>query len=95
MGTLFTTMLDVTLHYPEGAVNLWDLACGRVHKVVVHVQERAIPSGFLEGDYLGDEEYRERFKEWIHLIWSEKDDLIDQLKLADSAKTAMAVSVEA
>ncbi len=80
MGNRFTSLLDVTIFYPEGDMDIWDLMLGRVHKVVVHVQQRAIPSEFIEGDYMGDDAHRARFRAWLTDLWVEKDALIDQLR---------------
>lgn len=80
MGNRFTSLLDVTIFYPDGDVGLWDLARGRVHQIVVHVEQRVIPHEFLEGDYTGDAEYRARFRDWLTEIWLEKDALLDQMK---------------
>lgn len=88
MGSQFTSLLDVTIHYPDGDVSLWDMTRGRVRRIVVHVQERAIPHEFIEGDYSEDEEYRTHFKVWLNQMWEEKDALLDRLKLADSSLSA-------
>ncbi len=79
MGNRFTSLLDVTIYYPDGDVSLKNLVAGRVHKIVVHIQERTIPHEFLEGDYHGDAGYRARLKAWIEEIWQEKDALLERL----------------
>lgn len=73
MGEMFWSVLDVTIAYPEGVVGLWGLFSGRLTRVAVHVEQRKIPGEFLSGDYASDSFYRERFQEWIHGIWLEKD----------------------
>ncbi len=80
MGSRFTALLDVTIFYPDGDVGLMDIVRGRVRKVVVHVQQRAIPSEFIEGDYMASDEDRAHFRAWLAELWSEKDALIDELK---------------
>lgn len=80
MGNRFTSLLDVTIFYPDGDVGIWDLMRGRVRKVVVHVRPRAIPSDLIEGDYMGDDAHRAQFRAWLAELWLEKDALIDQLK---------------
>lgn len=79
MGERFTALLDVTLFYPDGAMSLWDMLCGKVREIVVHVEQRAIPLELLGGDYEGDPDYRERLKTWVNELWSEKDLLLDRL----------------
>lgn len=78
MGRMFSSLLDVTIVYPDGPPGLWGLMCGRVWRVVVHVRQRAIPGDFLDGDYAADPQFRIRFQEWLHELWREKDRLIDE-----------------
>jgi 1-acyl-sn-glycerol-3-phosphate acyltransferase len=93
LGSRFHSMLDVTLHYPDGDVTMTDMAMGRVHRIVVHVRQLAIPNEFIEGDYVGDAEFRERFKLWLNEIWEEKDALIEQMIQADLALAAAPAAV--
>ncbi|MBN8504278.1 MAG: acyltransferase [Burkholderiales bacterium] len=79
MGGQFRSLLDVSLVYPDGTPSFWDLACGRAGRIVVRVQERALPTELLGGDYSGDPAYRERFQQWLGQLWQEKDALIEQL----------------
>jgi len=79
MGEQFEALLDVTIVYPHGAPNFWELLCGKVDAVTVRVQQRAIPATVLGGDPMGDKAYRQRIGEWVDLQWAEKDRLIDEL----------------
>lgn len=76
MGEIFSSVLDVTIAYPEGVTGLWGLFAGRLSRVAVHVEQREIPGELLGGDYAGDPVYRERFQRWIQGIWREKDALL-------------------
>ena len=62
MGEIFSSVLDVTIAYPEGVTGLWGLFAGRLSRVAVHVEQREIPGELLGGDYAGDPVYRERFQ---------------------------------
>jgi 1-acyl-sn-glycerol-3-phosphate acyltransferase len=79
IGEVMNTYLDVTLVYPPNASTFWDLMCGRVHKVIIHVEKRTVPDELMRGDYGADARYRARFKDWIEDIWQEKDRRIEQL----------------
>ena len=79
MAGKITTMLDVTIVYPEGPVNFWDFLCGRLSRVVVRVQRYSIPQEFLEGNYQEDPDFRERFQAWVSTLWREKDEQIEHL----------------
>lgn len=85
MGEMFTSMLNVTVVYPEYSgrhPGLGDLLSGRVRRVIVHVEEVAIPPAFINGDYSNDPVFREQFQSWIHELWREKDALIARLTAA-------------
>ncbi len=74
MGDILHRMLDVTIVYPGGTPSLWDLCCGKLHKVVVRVAVREIPEWARHGDYQGDPEFRARFQAWLSALWEQKDD---------------------
>jgi 1-acyl-sn-glycerol-3-phosphate acyltransferase len=84
------TLLDLTIVYPGGVPTFWDLLSGRMKKVIVRTAEREIPEDLLRGDYMNDNDYRERVQAWVTRIWEEKDALIDELKGGAQAKTARA-----
>ena len=73
LGNQFDAILDVTIHYPEGPVTMWDFLCGRLHKAQVFIRQIPIPREMIEGRYLVDEVHRKKFQAWIEQIWKEKD----------------------
>lgn len=79
MGAMFTSLLDVTLFYPDGKPGMMDMVFGRLRRVVIHVEERPIPHDLLEGDYTADPALRARFQAWLQGIWREKDALMERL----------------
>ena len=79
MGDKLSSMLDVTIVYPEGARSLWAFLAGQVHYVIVEVRSLAVPAEFCSGDYESDPVFRARVQEWVAQMWSEKDQRIDQL----------------
>jgi len=63
-----TAILDITIVYPSHRnATFWDLVCGRVSFIVIHVRELPIPDGKL--------------KPWIRELWEEKDRIIEQILL--------------
>lgn len=72
MGEQMTSILDVTIVYPQGAVSFWDMLCGRLQEVVVRVREIPVTEK-LQGDYFNDDTYRTWFQEWLNRLWLEKD----------------------
>lgn len=73
MGTLFHSLLDVTVAYPRGEGGFWDLCCGRIREIVVDVRERPIQPWLAAGDYANDPAFRARVQEWLGTLWAEKD----------------------
>ncbi|TVP88197.1 MAG: acyltransferase [Pseudomonadaceae bacterium] len=73
MGEQLQALVDITLHYPDGAPKFWDLLSGRVRKVVLRCQLREIPSEFLGRDYQQDAAFRQQFQGWVSQLWQEKD----------------------
>ncbi len=78
MGELFDAIIDVTLVYPDGPAQFWEMCCGRHVEVIIDVKERPIEPWLVEGDYENDREFRRRVHAWLGDIWQEKDDLIQQ-----------------
>lgn len=78
MGEQFGAILDVTMVYPEGATQFWEMCCGAPVHVVVKVRERPVEQWLIDGDYQEDREFRRRVHRWLGDIWREKDELIGQ-----------------
>ncbi|MDG9881893.1 acyltransferase [Pseudomonas sp. GD04058] len=79
MGEQLESIIDVTIHYPDGAPGFWDLLCGRVRRIVVQFEELAIPGEFLGKSYDQDEDYRAAFQQWINRLWEKKDQRLEQM----------------
>jgi 1-acyl-sn-glycerol-3-phosphate acyltransferase len=72
MGDKLQQIVDVTIAYPQGKVNFWDYACGRVKKINVHVETLPISSDLM-GNYLQDPRFKRSFQNWLNSLWDEKD----------------------
>jgi 1-acyl-sn-glycerol-3-phosphate acyltransferase len=79
MGSMLDTMLDTTIAYRERTPTLWDLCCGRLGPVRVHVLPRPIEPWTIEGDYTNDPAFRARFQQWLGQVWSEKDGRLESM----------------
>ncbi len=80
MGELFDAVLDVTVVYPDGVPEFWDMCCGDVVKPVIEYRLRPIDEALLAGDYEEDREFRRSVHAWLGALWSEKDARIDELR---------------
>ena len=79
MGDQLDTLIDVTIAYPEGKGELFDLFVNRIKKVRVHIRTLTIPEAFRGGDYHTDPEYRAAFQAWLNQLWTEKDQTMTKL----------------
>ena len=84
MGKLFTSIVDVTLVYPDGASSFWDMCCGDDVRVIVDVRERELESWLVDGNYESDREFRKQMHNWLSRIWTEKDAAISKTTIAET-----------
>ena len=84
MGDTLSTLLDVTIAYPNGRPGLWEFMCGRVTHIVIRVEQVPIPQHLLGGSDSEDESHRQRVKQWQEELWERKDKLLDELKSQNS-----------
>ena len=66
--------------YPDGAPGYGEFWLGEVPRIAVNLRKIDIPDWVLGGDYEEDAAYRERFQDWVHQLWTEKDQLIHEMK---------------
>jgi 1-acyl-sn-glycerol-3-phosphate acyltransferase len=76
MGKLFTSVVDVTLIYPDCATSFWDMCCGDEVHVIVDARERDLEQWLVDGDYQTDREFRRKLHAWLSEVWTEKDEMI-------------------
>lgn len=79
MGDQIDHILDVTIHYPDGVPTFIDLLCGRVRSVHIEVSRIPVEEEWRVRDYQSDEEYRERFQQWVSELWKRKDERLLEL----------------
>ncbi len=80
LGDSIDSVLDVTIAYPTIIHSVWDLFCGRVPEVKVHIKQIAIPTGFYTLKPYQTKDMKQ-FQAWLNEVWSEKDHKFNQLKL--------------
>jgi 1-acyl-sn-glycerol-3-phosphate acyltransferase len=79
MGSMITSIIDVTIVYPQGQASFWDFLCGKVNTIRVHVEEIPVTDDFI-GDYVDDPVFKNTFQQWLKCLWYEKDIRIDIMK---------------
>ena len=75
-------MIDVTISYAGNAAapTLWQLVTGRVSKIIVRAELRAIPAELRGRNFRKDPDFRQALQAWMGNIWREKDELISRSK---------------
>ena len=73
MGEQLHSLVNVTIHYPDGNPNFWTLLAGRLRQVVVRIEKLDIPREFIGRNYDQDEQYRLAFQQWVNRLWETKD----------------------
>jgi len=79
MGEHLTTIVDITIHYPEGIPTFVDFLCGRINNVQIEIHTREIGSE-LNGDYMNDRNHKIAFQKWLTQFWHEKDARLEKMK---------------
>lgn len=80
LGDEIDALVDMTIVYPDGAPEYQDFWLGDVSKIAINLRKIHIPDWVKNGNYEDDEDYRQRFQHWVDEIWTEKDQLITQMK---------------
>ena len=80
LGDRIDAFVDMTIVYPDGIPGYGEFWLGEVPRIAVDLRKIDIPDWVLGGNYEEDAEYRERFQQWVHQIWTEKDQLIEKMK---------------
>ena len=73
------TFLDITIYFHGKSTSLWDYFCGRIPKISVRVEEKAIPKHFSTGDYFNDDTFRSEFQGYMNELWARKDQMLDEI----------------
>jgi 1-acyl-sn-glycerol-3-phosphate acyltransferase len=85
LGDLLDGVIDVTIAYPGRNLSAWDFVCGRIPRISVRVRQIDVPPEFNSAVILEPGPERERFRNWIEKIWSEKDALLAEMKSASGS----------
>jgi 1-acyl-sn-glycerol-3-phosphate acyltransferase len=76
MGNMLDAIVDVTIVYPTGPANFWDIMCGEFDQVIVDIAKRPVDDWIIAGDYQNDREFRSKFHKWLTRVWQDKDEKI-------------------
>jgi len=79
MGRQMDTLVDITIHYPDGAPGYWEFLCGKMKRVTVQIESCPIPEEFLGKDYSSDSTFRKGLQRWVNELWEAKDAKLAEL----------------
>lgn len=79
LGDKFSSLLSVTILYPDGVPTFWDFLRDRVPRIIVRADQIPIPAELMNGDYEADAAYRARFQAFVNTHWADKDTRLDEL----------------
>lgn len=66
-------LVDVTIVYPHGTPNTWQLVSGQIQKIIVDIRLRPIGDDIRGCNFRQDQAAKKRLKNWVSNIWEEKD----------------------
>ncbi|MFD2229858.1 acyltransferase [Alkalimarinus sediminis] len=78
MGDCISTLLDITIIYPDGRPGFWEFMCGKVKRVVIRINQVEIPVELRGRDYSQDEQHKESIIKWVDELWVKKDRIISE-----------------
>jgi 1-acyl-sn-glycerol-3-phosphate acyltransferase len=80
MGELFTSVLDVTIIYPDTQGSpMMAMLGGSLKRVIIRVNVLPVTDEII-GDYYHDEKFKQGVRSWLNTVWQNKDNLITHLK---------------
>ena len=74
MGEQLTSILNVTIIYPDNGISFWEFLCGKLTTVTVIIEEIPMTKQLL-GDYVNDQTYQRTFRTWLNELWKKNDSL--------------------
>jgi len=74
-----TTIVDVTIFYPQGIPTFIDFVKGKVKQVNVEIKTFPIDKRFI-GDYFNDPQFKTDFQQAVNQLWCDKDNQLNTMK---------------
>jgi len=73
LGDKLDCILNVTIHYPDGAPGFFEFLCGKTERVTVVIERLSVPVDAASGDAESGATLKKDFREWVNGVWEEKD----------------------
>jgi 1-acyl-sn-glycerol-3-phosphate acyltransferase len=79
MGELFTNILDVSIAYPQNRRHpMFEMLSGQMTHIVIDVRVLEVNDDVI-GDYFNNNNFKQRFQQWLNDLWHTKDQRLKQL----------------
>jgi 1-acyl-sn-glycerol-3-phosphate acyltransferase len=79
MGDHLTTIVNVTIYYPDGIPKFKDFISNKVRTVDIIIETMPIEDS-LKGDYFNDRVTKIHFQKWVNQLWLDKEKRLVQLE---------------
>lgn len=73
-------LIDLSIVYLDGIPGYGEFWLDQPRRIAVELRKITIPDWVNTANYEDDEEYRQRFQQWVDEIWQQKDQRIDAIK---------------
>ncbi|MDG1207116.1 MAG: acyltransferase [Pseudomonadales bacterium] len=80
LGDKLDCILNVTIHYPEGAPGFFAFLSGNTERVSVIVEQLPVPVEDTNDEIDSGAILRKDFRHWVNGVWEEKDQQLAQLQ---------------
>ena len=80
-------LIDVTITYPHGRPTVWQYVSGQVKKISIRIQVRPIDDNLRGKDFRQDVSAKNALKDWLNLIWGEKESYITNTLESESDRS--------
>lgn len=79
LGDRIDSVLNITIHYPEGVPGFFEFFCGHTKKIHFFIEYLPAPAEFYGGDDQSNNGMKKSFRTWLNEIWQLKDEHLDSL----------------
>lgn len=83
LGGRIDSVLNITIHYPNGVPGFFEFFCGHTEKVHLYIEYLSVPAEFYGGDDKSSNGMKKNFRTWLNDIWQLKDEQLDSLNSRD------------
>ena len=80
LGDKLDCILNVTIHYPDGAPGFFEFLCGHTERATVVIEQLPVPVDANGGDSDSGVTLKKNFRRWVNGVWEEKDQQLELLK---------------